>query len=104
MPSHQGVSLINATSYIDAEQLYRLMPHVPQILLFSATFPDKVVAYAKQFCPAANEIRLKREELAVRGIKQMFMDCPSDESKYHALINLYGLMTIGSSIIFVKVR
>jgi len=59
--------------------------------------------YAQSFSPRANEIRLKRDELTIKGIKQMYMDCPSDEGKYETLAHLYGLMTIGSSIIFVKV-
>jgi ATP-dependent RNA helicase DDX19/DBP5 len=81
-----------------------MLPTIGQILLFSATFPEGVVRYAQQFSPAANEIKLKRDELTVGGIKQMYMDCPSDEGKYETLVHLYGLMTIGSSIIFVKVR
>lgn len=80
------------------------MPNVQQILLFSATFPDEVMRYAKHFSPNAHEIKLRRDELTVGGIKQMYMDCPSDEGKYDILAHLYGLMTIGSSIIFVKVR
>lgn len=60
--------------------------------------------YAQQFCPGANEIRLKRDELTVGGIKQMYMDCAGDTGKYDTLAHLYGLMTIGSSIIFVKVQ
>lgn len=79
------------------------MPKVDQILLFSATFPEEVITYAQQFSPNANEIKLKRDELTISGIKQMYMDCPSDEGKYDCLAMLYGLMTIGSSIIFVKV-
>jgi ATP-dependent RNA helicase DDX19/DBP5 len=59
--------------------------------------------YAQQFAPGANEIRLKRDELTVGGIKQMYMDCAGDQGKYDTLAHLYGLMTIGSSIIFVKV-
>ena len=82
---------------------YRMLPKFDQILLFSATFPDGVMKYAQQFSPGANEIKLKRDELTVGGIKQMYMDCPSDEGKYDILASLYGLMTIGSSIIFVKV-
>lgn len=81
----------------------QMLPSIQQILLFSATFPDGVMRYAAQFSPSANEIRLKRDELTVGGIKQMYMDCPSDEGKYETLAQLYGLMTIGSSIIFVKV-
>lgn len=78
-------------------------PHV-QILLFSATFPDNVLKYAMQFAPGSNQIKLKTQELTVRGISQMFMDCPSEGEKYNILCQLYGLMNIGSSIIFVKTR
>ncbi|KAH7399879.1 putative ATP-dependent RNA helicase dbp5 [Cadophora sp. MPI-SDFR-AT-0126] len=81
-----------------------MIPKIDQILLFSATFPDEVMSYAQQFSPGAAEIKLKRDELTVGGIKQMYMDCPSDEGKYDILAQLYGLMTIGSSIIFVKKR
>ncbi|TGO16638.1 hypothetical protein BPAE_0484g00030 [Botrytis paeoniae] len=80
------------------------MIRVEQILLFSATFPDEVYGFAQDFSPRANEIKLKRDELTVSGIKQMFMDCPNEVGKYEILVKLYGLMTIGSSIIFVKRR
>ena len=74
-----------------------------QIVLFSATFPDKVVGFAEKFSPQANQITLRHDELTVDGIKQLYMDCASQEDKYDVLVKLYGLMTIGSSIIFVKV-
>jgi len=81
-----------------------MLPSVEQILLFSATFPDEVVGYAQSFAPRANEIRLQRDQQNVKAIKQMFIDCPSGEGKYDILAKLYGMMTIGSSIIFVKMR
>lgn len=80
-----------------------MIPSLSQILLFSATFPDDVLRYAEQFCPNAIQIKLQRNDMNVAGIKQMYMDCPSDPGKYDVLARLYGLMTIGSSIIFVKV-
>ncbi|KAI0386836.1 DEAD-domain-containing protein [Hypomontagnella monticulosa] len=81
-----------------------LLPRNIQILLFSATFPDKVLKYATSFAPNANMIKLKVQELTVKGISQMYMDCPSESDKYDILCKLYGLMSIGSSIIFVKTR
>ena len=75
-----------------------------QILLFSATFPDKVMRFADKFAPNANQIKLREQELTVEGISQMYMDCPSEAAKYDVLVKLYGLMTIGSSVIFVKTR
>lgn len=72
-------------------------------MLFSATFPAHVHEYASKFAPQANEITLQHEELTVEGIKQLYLDCSNDEDKYQTLVNLYGLLTVGSSIIFVKV-
>ena len=80
-----------------------LLPKSIQIVLFSATFPDNVVRYASKFAPGANQITLRHEELTVEGIKQLYLDCNSEADKYDVLVRLYGLMTIGSSIIFVKV-
>lgn len=80
-----------------------MLPKSIQVLLFSATFPDRVIQYAERFAPNANSMRLKQQQLTVKGISQMYMDCPSEGDKYDVLVKLYGLMTIGSSVIFVKV-
>lgn len=80
-----------------------LLPRDVQVVLFSATFPDIVVQFATKFAPSSNQITLKHEELTVEGIRQVYMDCDSENHKYEVLVKLYGLMTIGSSIIFVKV-
>ena len=79
------------------------VPRNAQILLFSATFPEEVRAYAHRFVPNANEISLKTEELSVEGIKQLYLDCRDEEHKYEVLVGLYGVMNIGQSIIFVAV-
>jgi len=81
-----------------------LVPRTCQIVLFSATFPENVRTFAEKFAPQANEIRLRREELSVEGIKQFYMDCKNEEHKYDILVALYSLLTIGSSIIFCHRR
>ncbi|KAI5820493.1 P-loop containing nucleoside triphosphate hydrolase protein [Pyronema omphalodes] len=89
------------------EQCLRVKQTVPkttQIVLFSATFPEQVVKYANDFAPNANQITLKQEELTVDGIKQLYMDCDSEEDKYTILVELYHILTVGSSVIFVKRR
>ena len=80
-----------------------MLPKNIQIVLFSATFPDNVVNYAVAFAPNANQMTLQHQDLTVEGIKQIYLDCDSDTAKYEILVKLYGLLTIGSSIIFVKV-
>ncbi|KPM44724.1 ATP-dependent RNA helicase DBP5 [Neonectria ditissima] len=81
-----------------------MLPKNIQVLLFSATFPEKVMQYAGKFAPNAHSLKLQRSELTVKGISQMFIDCPDDNQKYDILCKLYGLMTIGQSVIFVKTR
>lgn len=49
-------------------------------------------------------MKLERQNLTVKGISQMYMDCPSEQDKYDILVKLYSLMTVGSSVIFVKTR
>ncbi|KAF2425295.1 DEAD-domain-containing protein [Tothia fuscella] len=81
-----------------------LLPRNMQIVLFSATFPDQVLDFAKSFAPDANMITLKQDELTVEGIKQFYFDCDNEEAKYDSLVKFYGLLTINSSIIFCKKR
>jgi len=80
------------------------MPATIQVVLFSATFPDYVLQFARIFAPNANMIQLKHEELSVEGIKQFFFDCDSEEVKYATLLKFYGMLVVNSSIIFCKRR
>lgn len=73
------------------------------MVLFSATFPEQVRKFANKFCQNANEIKLKPNELSVEGIKQFYMDCANETAKFKVLVELYNILTIGSSIIFCKV-
>lgn len=80
------------------------LPKTMQLVLFSATFPPLVQGFAVEFAPNAHMLSLEVEKLTVKGIKQMYLDCQNDEEKYASLVKFYGLMTIASSIIFVKRR
>ncbi|KAJ1856997.1 RNA helicase required for poly(A+) mRNA export [Coemansia sp. RSA 486] len=90
-----------------ADQTLRIKNFAPegcQIILFSATFPENVRSFTQRFAPGANEIRLKATELTVDGIKQFYMDCKDVQHKFEVLSELYSLMTVGQSIIFVRRR
>lgn len=75
-----------------------------QYVLFSATFPEHVYKFANNFAPNANLIQLKRNEISVDSIRQMYMDCKTEERKYVVLVSLYKSLTIGQSIIFCMSR
>jgi superfamily II DNA/RNA helicase len=87
----------------NTQLIFRLIPKSAQIVFFSATFPDHVRAFATTVAPQANMISLKQEEVSVDSIKQFYMDCKNAEHKATTLCDIYGLMTIGQSIIFVRV-
>ncbi|KAK5798900.1 DEAD-domain-containing protein [Linnemannia elongata] len=92
-----------------SRNLKRLLPRDCQIVLFSATWADRVRQFAHEIAPHANEITLKPEELSVDGIKQFYVDCRSQSKenknqKYDILVGLYSLLTVSQSIIFVKKR
>ncbi|EER33549.1 ATP-dependent RNA helicase DDX19B [Candida tropicalis MYA-3404] len=109
-PSKMKVFVLDeADNMLDAQGLgdqcvrvKKLLPKSTQLVLFSATFPTEVRNYAERVVPNANSLELKQEELNVDGIKQLYMDCDSEKHKFEVLCELYGLLTIGSSIIFVE--
>ncbi len=75
-----------------------------QLLLFSATFSEAVIEFAHMIIPDANEITLKREEVSVASIKQYYIECKSYHHKMEMLSLIYGLLTVGQSIIFLATR
>ena len=83
----------------------QFLPKQCQIVLFSATYRDDVRQFAERVVPHADMISLKREELSVDAIKQLYLDCQqSNVDRYQILCDIYGLCNIGQSIIFVERR
>lgn len=82
----------------------KFLPKTAQLVLFSATFDESVRTYAKRVVPEANTLELQRNEVNVGAIKQLYMDCNDENHKFEVLCELYGLLTIGSSIIFVSTK
>lgn len=82
-------------------KIKQLLPRNVQVLLFSATFPPRVRQFAEAVAPRAARIIIKTEELSLDGIKQFVMDFPREGDRYRTLTDLYGLLNIGQSIIFV---
>jgi ATP-dependent RNA helicase DDX19/DBP5 len=49
-------------------------------------------------------IRLKREEESLDNIGQYWVQCETEQLKYNAIANIYGVVTIGQAIIFCHTR
>lgn len=80
-----------------------MLPPDIQNVLFSATFPDEVQRFAQLFAPNANQIFLKKEDITVDAIKQLYLECEDENAKFDALSALYDVMSIGQSMVFCRV-
>lgn len=89
---------------VQSMRLRKLCPESCQLLLFSATFSEAVIEFAHMIIPSANEITLRREEVSVDSIKQYYIECDSYAHKKEMLSLIYGLLTIGQSIVFIATR
>jgi ATP-dependent RNA helicase DDX19/DBP5 len=74
------------------------------MMLFSATYKNPVIEFASKIVKEPMIIRLRRQEESLSNINQFFVLCDGFESKYRALSNIYGLITVGQSIIFCQVK
>lgn len=75
-----------------------------QILLFSATYDDDVMKFANTIVPNPFIIRLRREEESLDNIKQLYIECYSQDEKFQALCNIYGTICVDQCIIFCQTK
>lgn len=72
--------------------------------MFSATFEENVRKFAMTIAPNANTITLPDKDIPLENVRQVFMDVDSEADKYHKIVDMYKLLTVGSSIIFCAKR
>ena len=71
--------------------------------MFSATYDEKVMKFAQAVVHDAMIIKLKREEESLDNIRQVYIECDSQDTKFLALSDIYGSISIGQSVIFCRV-
>ena len=72
-------------------------------MLFSATYKNPVIDFATRIVKEPMIIRLRRQDESLSYIKQFYVRCENFEAKYRALSNIFGLITVGQSIVFCQV-
>ncbi|CAM9616505.1 unnamed protein product [Heterosigma akashiwo] len=83
--------------------IHRQMSPQCQTLFFSATFNEGVFDFAKRIVRAPNIIKLASdEELVLDVIKQLWIDTAGN--KQEVLSDIYDLLTMGQSIVFVRTK
>jgi len=82
----------------------KAMPKACQSLFFSATFPPEVIEFASKMVSNPDKILIEAgpEFLVLDVIKQLWIDTQSyDGGKLAFLSDIYSLLTIGQSVVFV---
>eukprot|EP00177_Eucheuma_denticulatum_P008185 GFKZ01014898.1.p1 GENE.GFKZ01014898.1~~GFKZ01014898.1.p1 ORF type:complete len:484 (+),score=80.83 GFKZ01014898.1:166-1617(+) len=85
-------------------RIKKQLPKSVQVLLFSATYKDEVRGLANRVAPGANQITVKRETLSLDKVQQYYLHTGSKDERYSVLVEIYELLTLGQSIIFVRTR
>lgn len=75
-----------------------------QMMFFSATYDEPVMEFADMIVPNPVVLKLKREEESLDNINQYYVECPNDQSKYTALANIFGTISMGQAFIFCATK
>lgn len=73
------------------------------MMLFSATYKNPVIEFATKIVKDPIIIRLRRQDESLSYIRQFYVKCDNFEAKYQALTNIFGMITVGQSMIFCAV-
>jgi ATP-dependent RNA helicase DDX19/DBP5 len=68
-----------------------------QMMVFSTTYSDDVMIFAREIVPDPVVLRLKREKQMLTNIKQFFIRCYDPEHKYYAVQQIYAQITVGQA-------
>jgi len=85
-------------------RIHKQIPRTCQMMLFSATYDTDVMNFAEGIVRDPVVLKLRREEESLDNIKQYYVSCNSNDQKYQAISNIYGVLTIGQAMIFCHTR
>ncbi|GFP87126.1 eukaryotic initiation factor 4a-3 [Phtheirospermum japonicum] len=84
--------------------VYRYLPPQLQVVLISATLPNEMLEITSKFMTDPVRIVIKRDELALQGIKQYFVAVEKEEWKFDTLYDLFDTLTISQAVIFCNTK
>ena len=85
-------------------EVYRHLPFPTQVILFSATLPQDVLAVTTKLMTDPIRILVERNELVFGGTKQFYVPTEKEEWKFETLCNLLDTLTIAQVVIFCNTR
>ena len=89
------------------EQIYEVYRHLPpqtQVILVSATLPHEILEITTKFMTDPIRILVKRDELTLKGIKEIFIAVEHEKWKFDALCGSYDALSITQAAIFCNTK
>ncbi len=83
-------------------EIFSYMGKSTQIVLSSATVNEDVLIISEKFMRDPIKISIKEEEITLEGIQQFYVNCGKEEWKFETIIDLYKVLIVAQSIIFVN--
>ncbi|VDO07427.1 unnamed protein product [Rodentolepis nana] len=87
-----------------SRRLVKKLPTNCQLLLFSATYDEEVIEFARAIIPNPVEFRVRRNQLTLANIKQVYIYANTIDDRYDRLAEIYGYFHVGQAIIFCATR
>ena len=84
------------------KEIISTIPKDAQLCLFSATLPDELFELTDKLTNNPVKILLNEDNITLEGIKQYYINVQKDNWKYDTLVDLYGCISIGQSIIYIN--
>lgn len=76
-----------------------------QMMLFSATYNDEIMSFARTIIKDPVVIlKLRIEEQSLDNINQYYIDVKNESEKYEALTTIFGTISIGQAFIFCETK
>lgn len=83
------------------KEMVESIPEESQICLFSATMQNKI-GITKKFMVDPVYILVNKDQLTLDGIRQFYISIPEENWKFDTLCDLYNMISISQSIIYVN--
>ena len=84
------------------QEIFRKLPKKVQIVLVSATLPTEIINLSEQFMLNPLRILVPENKVSLEGIRQYYVFLHSMDDKLNFLLDMYGQLSIGQTIIFVN--
>ena len=94
--------LMSGTFQDDVARIITNLPKTLQICLFSATLNTDIITIADIIAPEHVKILIKKENVTLEGITQLYIDVRNQNEKNSVLINMFGSLPIQQIIVYVN--